>query len=494
MNLSICFISSRRSGLTTFFTTLIFILNLVFTPVYGQYKESEIDFLLEKSAGENQSNNFSKSIHYGTMAYLYSKEIGYTKGIVTSQLELAQAYYHLGRFGDSYRYLDYISENHADYLKKNNAFHLKYTELKGKSYLWQGLKVQAKNEFFNQLKLASNIKNEDTRNLYELKAYALLGIDPEYDSAYYYLRKALSYRSKIKDQSEFILSYSNLSNYYLENQNNIDSAIYYNNMAMELAKKINSRHLFIVLLQKGKITGLQNQPEASLKHSFEALQLVKKNNRGQEMLIAYKMIADMYGELKNYKEQALYLTLYQETKDSLYNDLSNNLFNYLEDLHHDTRRDNRAGTKHLNYLYAIIIILLLILAFTLYKIVKYKKRKTKEVGIIQSKEKEVETLRDQLKNDNSDDLLYIAQHRPSEFPEKFSEIYADFVNKLLEIEPNLVATELTFCAYLRLKFSTKEIASIMHVTPKAIQNRKNRIRKKLNIPSEEDIYVWFNRL
>lgn len=466
----------------------------MFLPVQGQYKESEIDFLLEKSAAENQSNNFSKSIHYGTMAYLYSKEIGYTQGIVTSQLELALAYYHLGRFGESYRYLDYISENHEDYLKKNNAFHLKYTELKGKVYLWQGLKVQARTEFFKQLKLASNIKNEDTRNLYELKAYALLGIDPEYDSAHYYLQKALSYRFKIKDQSEFILTYSNLSNYFLENQNNIDSAIYYNNMAMELAKKINSRHLFIVLLQKGKIAGLQNQPEASLNHSFEALQLVKKNNRGQEMLIAYKMIADMYGELKNYKDQARYLTLYQETKDSLYNDLNNNLFHYLEDLHEDARSNNLIERNHIRYLYAIIIILTLALAYTIYKIVKYKKRKNRVVGIIQSKEKEVETLRDQLKNDNSDDLLYIAQHRPSEFPQKFSAVYADFVDKLLEIEPNLVSTELTFCAYLRLKFSTKEIASIMHVTPKAIQNRKNRIRKKLNIPSEEDIYVWFNKL
>src|SRR5690606_9212367 len=146
--------------------------------------------------------------------------------------------------------------------KKNDAFNLKYTELKGKVYLWEGLKIRAKNEFLNQLKLASDIKNEDTRNLYELKAYALLGIDTESDSAHYYLRKALSYRTRIKDKSEFILPYINLSNYYLENQNNLDSAIYYNNLAMELAEKINSRHLFIILLQKGKIAGLQNQPKA----------------------------------------------------------------------------------------------------------------------------------------------------------------------------------------------------------------------------------------
>lgn len=42
--------------------------------------------------------------------------------------------------------------------------------------------------------------------------------------------------------------------------------------------------------------------------------------------------------------------------------------------------------------------------------------------------------------------------------------------------------------------TTKEIATCIFVTPKAIQNRKNRIRKKLNIPSEFDIYKWFNEI
>ncbi|RZJ49284.1 MAG: hypothetical protein EOO19_05800, partial [Chryseobacterium sp.] len=64
--------------------------------------------------------------------------------------------------------------------------------------------------------------------------------------------------------------------------------------------------------------------------------------------------------------------------------------------------------------------------------------------------------------------------------------------KLAQIQPNLQNSELIFCIYLKLNLSTKEIATYTFVTPKAVQNRKNRIRKKLNIASSVDIYKWFD--
>lgn len=66
-----------------------------------------------------------------------------------------------------------------------------------------------------------------------------------------------------------------------------------------------------------------------------------------------------------------------------------------------------------------------------------------------------------------------------------------FFEKLRTINQNLKKSELIFCIYLKLDFTTKEIATFIFVTPKAIQNRKNRLRKKLNIASDVDIYKWF---
>lgn len=73
-------------------------------------------------------------------------------------------------------------------------------------------------------------------------------------------------------------------------------------------------------------------------------------------------------------------------------------------------------------------------------------------------------------------------------------VFPSFFENLKLINPDLKKSELIFCVYLKLDFSTKEIAIYTFVTPKAIQNRKNRIRKKLNIASDVDIYKWFDEL
>ncbi|WP_051289204.1 helix-turn-helix transcriptional regulator [Chryseobacterium daeguense] len=93
-----------------------------------------------------------------------------------------------------------------------------------------------------------------------------------------------------------------------------------------------------------------------------------------------------------------------------------------------------------------------------------------------------------------DEILALAKENSPRLLNKFRLVYPDFFGKLSAIQPNLKNSELTFCIYLKLNFTTKEIATYTFVTPKAIQNRKNRLRKKLSIPSEVDIYKWFNDL
>lgn len=93
-----------------------------------------------------------------------------------------------------------------------------------------------------------------------------------------------------------------------------------------------------------------------------------------------------------------------------------------------------------------------------------------------------------------DEILALAKENSPRLLNKFRLVEPDFFNKLSAIQPNLKNSELIFCIYLKLNLTTKEIATYTFVTPKAIQNRKNRLRKKLNIASEVDIYKWFNDL
>jgi DNA-binding CsgD family transcriptional regulator len=47
---------------------------------------------------------------------------------------------------------------------------------------------------------------------------------------------------------------------------------------------------------------------------------------------------------------------------------------------------------------------------------------------------------------------------------------------------------------LKLHFSSKEIADYTFVQHRSVQQKKYRIRKRLNIPGEEDIYDFFDKI
>lgn len=91
-----------------------------------------------------------------------------------------------------------------------------------------------------------------------------------------------------------------------------------------------------------------------------------------------------------------------------------------------------------------------------------------------------------------DEIIALAKGNSPRLLNKFRLVHPDFFEKLAAIQTNLKNSEMIFCIYLKLNMSTKEIATYTFVTPKAIQNRKNRLRKKLSIPSDLDIYKWFN--
>lgn len=93
-----------------------------------------------------------------------------------------------------------------------------------------------------------------------------------------------------------------------------------------------------------------------------------------------------------------------------------------------------------------------------------------------------------------EEIIRLAKENSPRLLSKFKSTYPEFFLKLAAINANLQNSEIIFCIYLKLRLSTKEIATYTFVTPKAIQNRKNRLRKKLNISSTTDIYKWFDNL
>ncbi|MGN6163962.1 MAG: triple tyrosine motif-containing protein, partial [Flavisolibacter sp.] len=75
-----------------------------------------------------------------------------------------------------------------------------------------------------------------------------------------------------------------------------------------------------------------------------------------------------------------------------------------------------------------------------------------------------------------------------EFAVHFDKVHSDFLVSLKSQYPNLTPSELKLCAYLRLNLSSKEIAQIMNITIKSVELGRYRLRKKLQIPSEVNLF------
>lgn len=59
-----------------------------------------------------------------------------------------------------------------------------------------------------------------------------------------------------------------------------------------------------------------------------------------------------------------------------------------------------------------------------------------------------------------------------------------FFKKLIEYYPNLTPNDLKLCSYLRMNFSTKEIAKLLNISTRGVEISRYRLRKKMNLDHE----------
>ena len=55
------------------------------------------------------------------------------------------------------------------------------------------------------------------------------------------------------------------------------------------------------------------------------------------------------------------------------------------------------------------------------------------------------------------------------------------ISKLETKHPNLTPNDLKLCAYLRLNLSSKEIAPLLNISPRSVEVKRYRLRKKMNL-------------
>ena len=79
-----------------------------------------------------------------------------------------------------------------------------------------------------------------------------------------------------------------------------------------------------------------------------------------------------------------------------------------------------------------------------------------------------------------------------QFASHFDEVNNDFLKKIKAKYPVLSNTDLKVCAYLQLNLSSKEIAQLMNISVRGVEISRYRLRKKLQIPTEQTLNDFLN--
>lgn len=73
------------------------------------------------------------------------------------------------------------------------------------------------------------------------------------------------------------------------------------------------------------------------------------------------------------------------------------------------------------------------------------------------------------------------------FQEAFNNADKDFLKKIKSKHPELTPNDLRLCAYLRLNLSSKEIAPLLNISPKSVEVKRYRLRKKMDLDHDDGL-------
>jgi hypothetical protein len=73
------------------------------------------------------------------------------------------------------------------------------------------------------------------------------------------------------------------------------------------------------------------------------------------------------------------------------------------------------------------------------------------------------------------------------FEKNFNEVHEDFLKRLNAEFTDLTAGDLKLAAYLRMNLTSKEISPLLYISIRGIENKRYRLRKKLNLHEEDNL-------
>jgi tetratricopeptide (TPR) repeat protein/DNA-binding CsgD family transcriptional regulator len=512
----------------------------------ANYQDAATDF---KLAGQIKENTITKNI-YDTSAYFeYAKILNNTASafiktgqkdsaltyfirslkireqynapermLVVSKLNVGSIYLALGDNANSEVWIN-EALNGAKQLKDTALMAKGYNNL-GIIYKKSGDTLQAIQCYKNCLVLSVKPGTERDKSIALQNLGLLLSNQTKYDEAYSYFIKALEHNNTIHvNNSRLHLAISRL----FMAQNKYNQAIVHGNLSLKLARK-----------------------SGNLEVQYEDLILLSKAYKNKKQYKQSLNCIEDYLVLKDSIDAHNNQQYIQGLKAEFENETKENKIKFLKELNR-SEHDKAEVIQSRQQLIILIILLAfaLVVAIALQRI--NKRKKEKELYLIEkklmetdlhnkelsAKEMQMENnyktkqltthalnmiQRNQTLNDISKKLEKLSLNIDNEskipfkgilkdisrmqrtekewelFKKYFENINKDFNTKLRAINPDLSVSDYRLAALISLNLNIKESAAVLNITPSSVKLARHRLRKKLNINTSEDIYVFLTKL
>ncbi len=91
------------------------------------------------------------------------------------------------------------------------------------------------------------------------------------------------------------------------------------------------------------------------------------------------------------------------------------------------------------------------------------------------------------------DVQITSEHDWEIFETNFNQVHEHFFKKLKKEFPDLTPGDLKLAAYLKMNLSSKEIAPLLNISIRGVENKRYRLRKKIGLPAPKNLTEYMIR-
>lgn len=445
----------------------------------------EIDSLLVLSHNGIVTVDTDATLKYAMEALSLSDSINFSSGKSRAYFYIGQTLFNIASYKKALEYLTLAEKEKYAAVTPKILFEI--CRVRGQIYAYLELNSQSIREFHKCFQHLRNLKIEEHQHFCASLTYENLGVVYEKlkqtDSVLYYLklnRKLLESMDESFVYFNKVNMYGSWANYHIE-QSKYDSVEYYLKRALSLSSKYDYPYTSRTYMYWGDMEKKKGNTDASLHWYFKALDNLEHINLKGEYPLLYDRVSKIY-EQKGVPDSA---RLYKEKQILIENELSKEKASVAEEAFKILLEDEKNSWMEALYPKVAIVVAGLFVAIALISV--YHKRIYRKLATNTSKE--TTELKQKL-NESFNEVIELAKSNDSTFLKRFSEVYPDYLQRLLQKHPDLSISEQRFCAMLFFDFSSKEIAAYTFVEHRSVQTKKNRLRKKLNIPVDMCLYQY----